>query len=72
MTPPDTVGRVVQNANEGLSVTAAARYLGVSRGSIYNWIHQGALKVTKFGPTGAIVRIHQADLDDLRNPPPEG
>jgi excisionase family DNA binding protein len=61
-------GTPVANAKEGLTIAAAARELGVHRQTIYNWIRAGKLPVTRFGPTGGIVRVHPDDLEEMRNP----
>jgi hypothetical protein len=54
-----------------VSVTTAARTLGVSRQSIYNWAASGRLHLHPMpglsGPTGkAVQRVMRADLDRLK------
>lgn len=61
-------GTPLQSAQDpdGLTLAAAARELGVHVQTIYNWTRAGRLPVTRFGPTGRIVRVHRDDLAALR------
>ncbi len=45
------------------TITDAARYLGISRTSMYSWLDQGLVPIYT-GPTG-VRRIYRADLDAL-------
>ncbi len=58
----------LMQASDGLTITQAAAELGVHHQTIRNWIKAGKLPVTRFGPTGWLVRIHPDDLAALRQP----
>lgn len=60
--------RQLTSARDGLSVQEAADRIGMHPQSIYKWIRDGDLRVTRFGPRGGTMRIHPADLDDLVRP----
>lgn len=67
-TDPDRPpGTPLLRATEGITITQAAAELGVHHQTIRNWIKKGALPVTRFGPSGGIVRIHPADLEQVRH-----
>jgi excisionase family DNA binding protein len=63
-------GTPLERASDGLSITDAARMLGVHHQTIRNWINAGQLPVTRFGPPGvrkrARARIHPDDLERMR------
>ena len=63
MAPPRP-DRVLERKSDGLSVTEAAERLGVHAQTIYAWIRNGSLPVTKFGNVG---RIHPDDLAEKRS-----
>ena len=47
---------------EGMTCVAASRLVGVHYNTIYAWIRDGHLPVSRFGPQGRIVRISHEDL----------
>jgi excisionase family DNA binding protein len=66
MDPTDPADdRRLRSAQEGLSIKKAAERLGVHYQTVRAWVNTGKVPVTRFGPTGGIVRIHPADADDL-------
>ena len=52
--------------SELVSVPAAARELGVSRASVYRWIHRGDVSAVRVGPSS--LRIRREDVDALVAP----
>ncbi len=46
-----------------LSIDEAATILDVSRKSVSNWIHDGALPAIRLGPSQRLIRIRQEDLE---------
>lgn len=61
---PDVVqGRELAGPRDGLSVREAASEAQVHYQTIYTWIRNKQLPVTKFGPSGRL-RIHPQDLAD--------
>jgi excisionase family DNA binding protein len=56
----------IADAKEGLSLSEAARRLGVHYNTMRGWVLAGDVPVTRFGPNGHIVRIHPDDLEKLR------
>lgn len=55
--------------SDGLSVTQAAEKLGMHRQTIYGWIKDRRLPVTRFGSgPRPIVRIHPDDLARVAGP----
>lgn len=59
---------MIESARDGINVREAASRLGVSYQSVHNWIAAGLLPVTRFGPTGRIIRIDPQDLEKVRRP----
>jgi excisionase family DNA binding protein len=61
------VATPLQRADEGLTIKEAADRIGVSKQTIHNWIDdpRDPLPVTRFGPSGRIVRIHPDDLQAM-------
>ncbi len=57
----------IEKATDGLSIAQAADRVGVHYQTIRNWINDGRLPVTRFGPR--IVRIDPAHLDAMRTSP---
>jgi excisionase family DNA binding protein len=51
-----------------LSQQAAAEYLGVTERTIRNYVSRGQLRAYRVG--GRLVRVDQADLDELLRPIP--
>jgi len=47
------------------TVAEAASILDVSRRSVSNWIHQGALPAIRLGPGRRLIRIRRVDLEDF-------
>ncbi len=56
-------------AQEWFTPAEAARYLRVSRQTIYNYMEQGLLKYYEF-KSGGGRRVRRADLDALLEPAP--
>lgn len=50
-------------ADAGMSVQEAAAYVGVHPQTIRNWIKEGKLACTRYGPTGWLISIKKEDLD---------
>lgn len=55
---------VLDKTTDGVSITDAAKHLGVTPQTIRNWIKRGLLPATQFGPN--IIRIDPVDLDKMR------
>lgn len=49
--------------NGWMNMTEAAKYLGISRRTIYRWIDKGIIKVYEIGP--GVKRIKKEDLDRI-------
>lgn len=64
--PPKSPTRL-ERASDGLTVTDAAKELGVHHQTIRNWIRNGDLPVNRFGPNAGMVRIHPDDLAAMRH-----
>jgi excisionase family DNA binding protein len=47
----------------GMSVREAAAYAGVNPQTIRNWIRDGKLACTRYGPSGWNISIKKEDLD---------
>ena len=66
----DPNGTPLERATDGLSITEAARLLGVHHQTVRSWINDGRLPVTRFGPPGGRyrprARIHPDDLEHMR------
>jgi excisionase family DNA binding protein len=48
---------------ELFTVAETAAILGVSRKSVSNWIHEGALPAVRLGPGQRLLRIRRTDLE---------
>jgi excisionase family DNA binding protein len=60
-----------QQPQEWFTPAEAARYLRVSRQTIYNYMEQGLLKYYEL-KSGGGRRLRRADLDALLEPPSDG
>lgn len=50
------------DAGAGMTCREAARRVGVHHNTIYAWIQKGDLTVSRYGPSGRIVKIAEGDL----------
>src|SRR5919106_891989 len=51
-----------QDETRLLTIPQAARYLGVSRSSVYRWVNEARLPVLRVGPAGRL-RVERQALD---------
>lgn len=62
-------GTPLERKTDGLSINEAAKQLGVHAQTVRNWIRNGQLPVTRFGPNRGVIRIHPEDIERMRRPP---
>lgn len=60
--------RPLASRTDGLSVKDAAKQANVHVQTVYGWIRNGDLPVTRFGPNRGVYRIHPQDLQDVAGP----
>ena len=56
--------------DEYLNLVEAARYLGISRMTLYKLIHEGKLATFQSELNRTVRLVRRADLDQLRQPKP--
>lgn len=66
------MNQTLQSPTPQLTITEAAKQLGVCANTIRKWITSGELKAYRYGTDGRIVRIKQSDLDNLGTPAARG
>ena len=64
-------GTVTRDGDTYLSIEQAGRYLGKSRSSLYRYLRHWSVAMYTFPLEGKRVFVKQADLDALRNAPPQ-
>jgi hypothetical protein len=69
--PVTGAGVVIRDGDTYLTIERAVAYLGKSRPSLYRYLRQYQIATYTFPLQGNRVFIKQADLDAIRNAPPE-